>query len=692
MVTALYRRYRPDTFADLIGQEQVTGPLRAALRNNRVNHAYLFSGPRGCGKTTSARILARCLNCAKGPTDTPCGTCPSCRELATGGPGSLDVIEIDAASHNGVDDARELRERAVFAPARDRYKIFILDEAHMVTPQGFNALLKLVEEPPDHVKFIFATTEPDKVIGTIRSRTHHYPFRLIPASVMLPYVQKLLDAEQVSAEPGVLPLVVRAGGGSVRDTLSVLDQLIAGSEDSLVRYDTTIGLLGYTPARVLSGMLSALSQHDAAGLFTAVDSLMQTGQDPRSFVEDLLQRLRDATLAVLTGDAATDLLHGMSAEEIADLRADGQRLGVAGLDRAAQVVDQTLSTMGGSLSPRTQVELMCARLLLTAAPGEATGPANASQALAAAPAAPALAAHTPPAEPAQQVPASTSAPAHQAHGAAAPSSTAPAANAAPPVTAAAPATTPVAPTGPLTAAQITAAWPQILEAAQRRSRLAWMVIKGIQVDGLTDDILALRFDNSHDEQAFRGASGNEKSVEVLRDSIHEILGVRLRFIARLAPGRPAAPAPATAPTPAPTPAPHAPHAPEPRNGQVSAPTPTSDAAPKAAAPQAPADPGASTAPGTSDGAASPTGPAHPTAPAHLMEPPAEPEPEPWAEEGAWPEEQAAAPQPPANAATPGTTPQQQEPAAPQAPRRHHPKYGEAVIREILKAKPVEKDD
>lgn len=674
MVTALYRRYRPDTFADLIGQEQVTGPLRAALRNNRVNHAYLFSGPRGCGKTTSARILARCLNCAKGPTDTPCGTCPSCRELATGGPGSLDVIEIDAASHNGVDDARELRERAVFAPARDRYKIFILDEAHMVTPQGFNALLKLVEEPPDHVKFIFATTEPDKVIGTIRSRTHHYPFRLVPASVMLPYIQKILDAEKVTAEPGVLPLVVRAGGGSVRDTLSVLDQLIAGSEDSLVRYDTTIGLLGYTPARVLSGMLSALSQHDAAGLFTAVDSLMQTGQDPRSFVEDLLQRLRDATLAVLTGDAAADLLHGMSAEEIADLRADGQRLGAAGLDQAAQVVDQTLSTMGGALSPRTQVELMCARLLLTAAPGEATGPASVPRAPAAAPAAPAPAIATAAAAPtpAERVPVSTPTSAQSAE--------TPAASAAVPtpeaLTATAP--TPSAPIGPLSATQITAAWPQILEAAQRRSRLAWMVIKGIQVDGLTDDILALRFDNSHDEQAFRGASGNEKSVEVLRDSIHEILGVRLRFIARLAPGRPAAPAPA-------------PRAPEPRNGQISAPTPTSDAAPKAAAPQAhtpqaPAGPGASTVPGTSDGAA------HPTAPAHPTEPPAEPEPEPWAEEGAWPEEQAAAPQTPADAGAPGSTPPPQGTASPQAPRRHHPKYGEAVIREILKAKPVEKDD
>src|SRR3954449_10634887 len=269
--TALYRRYRPESFAEVIGQEHVTVPLSAALDKDRVNHAYLFSGPRGCGKTTSARILARCLNCAKGPTDVPCGECESCRDLARGGPGSLDVVEIDAASHNGVDDARDLRERAVFAPARDRYKIFILDEAHMVTSQGFNALLKIVEEPPEHVKFVFATTEPEKVISTIRSRTHHYPFRLVPPAQMLEYLAEVCDAEGVMVEAGVLPLVVRAGGGSVRDTLSLLDQLMAGSDDRSVGYERATALLGYTSSALLDEVVLALGTGSGADAFAAVD-------------------------------------------------------------------------------------------------------------------------------------------------------------------------------------------------------------------------------------------------------------------------------------------------------------------------------------------------------------------------------------------------------------------------------------
>ncbi|MDP3209864.1 MAG: DNA polymerase III subunit gamma and tau, partial [Rhodoglobus sp.] len=366
MVAALYRRYRPETFAELIGQSQVTDPLRTALRADRVNHAYLFSGPRGCGKTTSARILARCLNCAEGPTDTPCGVCASCVELSRDGGGSLDVVEIDAASHNGVDDARDLRERAVFAPARDRYKIFILDEAHMVTPQGFNALLKIVEEPPEHVKFIFATTEPEKVIGTIRSRTHHYPFRLVPPAQMLDYVQQLCESEKVTVEPGVLPLVVRAGGGSVRDTLSLLDQLMAGSEGDVVDYERAVALLGYTHGALLDEVIDALGARDAAAAFGSVDRVIQTGQDPRRFVDDLLERLRDLIIVAATSGNASAVLRGVPQDQLDRMTQQASTFGTAELSRAADVVNAALTEMTGATSPRLHLELMVARMLVPA--------------------------------------------------------------------------------------------------------------------------------------------------------------------------------------------------------------------------------------------------------------------------------------------------------------------------------------
>ncbi|CAI3791945.1 DNA polymerase III subunit gamma and tau [Pseudarthrobacter sp. MM222] len=364
VTTALYRRYRPDSFADVIGQEHVTEPLMTALRKNRVNHAYLFSGPRGCGKTTSARILARCLNCAEGPTDTPCGKCPSCVELARGGSGSLDVIEIDAASHGGVDDARDLRERATYAPVRDRYKIFIIDEAHMVTSAGFNALLKIVEEPPEHIKFIFATTEPDKVIGTIRSRTHHYPFRLVPPEPLMAYLELLCGQENVPVAPGVLSLVIRAGGGSVRDSLSVLDQLMAGAGPAGLDYELAVALLGYTHASLLDDVVEAVAASDSATVFRAVDRVIQTGHDPRRFVEDLLERFRDLIIVQAMPESAQSILRGMPADQIARMQNQAHNLGAAELSRAADVTNTALTEMTGATSPRLHLELLCARILL----------------------------------------------------------------------------------------------------------------------------------------------------------------------------------------------------------------------------------------------------------------------------------------------------------------------------------------
>ena len=372
MTTALYRRYRPDTFEQVIGQEHVTKPLQAALRAHRVNHAYLFSGPRGCGKTTSARILARCLNCAEGPTDTPCGQCESCRELATGGPGSLDVVEIDAASHGGVDDARDLRERATFAPVRDRYKVFIIDEAHMVSPQGFNALLKLVEEPPEHVKFIFATTEPERVIGTIRSRTHHYPFRLVPPDILEPYLQTLCDEEHIRVGEGVLPLVIRAGGGSVRDSLSVLDQLMAGAIDGEIAYKTAVALLGYTDTALLDETVDALAGGDGGAAYRVIEKMVSSGHDPRRFVEDFLQRLRDLLIIAVAGDGTNDVLVGTPHDQFERMSVQAKNWGTQALSRAADLTDEALRSMTGATSPRLQLELLIGRILVPGGGVDAT--------------------------------------------------------------------------------------------------------------------------------------------------------------------------------------------------------------------------------------------------------------------------------------------------------------------------------
>lgn len=492
MVTALYRRYRPETFAELIGQTQVTDPLRHALASDRVNHAYLFSGPRGCGKTTSARILARCLNCAEGPTDTPCGTCPSCVELSRDGGGSLDVVEIDAASHNGVDDARDLRERAVFAPARDRYKIFILDEAHMVTQQGFNALLKIVEEPPEHVKFIFATTEPDKVIGTIRSRTHHYPFRLVPPAELLTYIESLCESESVTVEDGVLPLVVRAGGGSVRDTLSVLDQLIAGSPDKTVTYDRATGLLGYTHGELLAEVMNAIAAHDGPGSFVAVDKVIHTGQDPRRFAEDLLDYVRDLIIVDAAGESAAELLPGSGAASRDMMAGIASNIGTQRLSEIADAMSTALTAMTGATSPKLHLELLVARLLVTHSPAESSPVAH----------------QPPPAAEAARAPAVSD----KAQDAA-------------------PENLPAADLPPLSFDALVQAWPAVIDAIAEKKRIVWTAMVGTSIVALDTDVVTIGFPSLASSEVLKKSQGSGLPVnaEIVREAIVEVTGHRVRF-------------------------------------------------------------------------------------------------------------------------------------------------------------------
>ena len=525
MSTALYRRYRPESFAELIGQTQVTIPLTAALRGDRVNHAYLFSGPRGCGKTTSARILARCLNCAEGPTDTPCGVCPSCIELSRDGSGSLDVVEIDAASHNKVEDARELRERAAFAPVRDRFKIFILDEAHMVTKDGFNALLKIVEEPPAHVKFIFATTEPEKVIGTIRSRTHHYPFRLVAPATMLEYLTELCESEGVKVAEGVLPLVVRSGGGSVRDALSLLDQLIAGSEDGFVTLDIASNLLGYTDGSLLDSVIDAFATTDAAQVFAQIDQVIQSGQDPTRFVEDLLERLRDLIVVASVGPAAKTVLLGTPEDQIEKMRLQAEKFGRAELTYAAQIIAAGLKAMSGATSPKLQLEIMAAKVLVPSQDNTELGSLTRIDRLerriglggAAAVPAPVV---TAPVAAAPVASAPASAPASAAPVSAAPAA-APAAPQAMPALA------------PITFDMFKSSYSDVLDKLAGMSRLAWAVILPQTLLAFDGEILDIAFNSEADLASFKNG-GTTSPSELFRRAINEVLGVQVKYRAKVA--------------------------------------------------------------------------------------------------------------------------------------------------------------
>ena len=571
---ALYRRYRPETFQEVIGQDHVTEPLRAALAANRVNHAYLFSGPRGCGKTTSARILARALNCAQAPIADPCGECDSCRELSRGGPGSMDVIEIDAASHGGVDDARDLREKAFFAPVRDRYKVYIIDEAHMVTTQGFNALLKLVEEPPPHLRFIFATTEPDKVLPTIRSRTHHYPFRLIPPRLLSDYLSQLAADEGVVIEPAALPLIVRSGAGSARDTLSVLDQLLGGAGPAGVTHQLATDLLGFTPDTLLDEVVEAFAARDGAAVFSVVDKVVETGQDPRRFTEDLLRRLRDLVIVTAVPDAPATGLIDVPHDVGERLVAQAARFGAIELSRAADIVAAGLTEMRGATAPRLLLELLCARVLLPGADHTSEGvmarlerlerrldvtgvPAAAARATpASAPPDEAPAARPSPApartdESPSPPPAPTSSPGHDAPppmpgivpvpeqpGQPEPEQT-PAASAGA-ATAVAVAEQPAGPRGGLSLVDVRRLWPDILEQTKNRRRLAWMVLsQHAHVVDVDDTRLTVGFANSGARDSFV----NGGCDEILRQAAIDVVGMDWRVESIVDPGGAAAQTP-----------------------------------------------------------------------------------------------------------------------------------------------------
>jgi DNA polymerase-3 subunit gamma/tau len=513
---ALYRKYRPATFAEVVGQEHVTEPLSTALEAGRVNHAYLFSGPRGCGKTSSARILARSLNCAQGPTANPCGVCESCIALAPNAPGSIDVVELDAASHGGVDDTRELRDRAFYAPAQSRYRVFIIDEAHMVTTAGFNALLKIVEEPPEHLIFIFATTEPEKVLPTIRSRTHHYPFRLLPPRTMRALIGRICEQEGVAVDDAVYPLVIRAGGGSPRDTLSVLDQLVAGAEGDRITYQRALGLLGATDMALIDNAVDALAAGDAAALFGAVESVIDAGHDPRHFATDLLERFRDLIVLQAVPDAVSRGVVDGPEDVLDRMREQAVRIGPATLTRYAEVVQAGLGEMRGATAPRLLLEVVCARLLLPSASDaesallqrverietrldmsipapEPTAAAAPSRGVAAAP--------EPKPKPAPEpkpVPAPEPPPAKAAETAPAP--------------------------GGLDAAAVRTMWPTVRDKVRQRSRTTEVMLAGATVRAVEDNTLVL----THASAPLAKRLSEQRNADVIAEALKDALGVNWR--------------------------------------------------------------------------------------------------------------------------------------------------------------------
>jgi len=529
MSLALYRKYRPSIFADVIGQEHVTTPLSNALESGKIHHAYLFSGPRGCGKTSSARIMARSLNCEKGPTPTPCGVCQSCKDLVANGPGSLDVIELDAATHGLVDDARDLRDKAFFAPVQSRYKIYIIDEAHQLGPGAANALLKVVEEPPAHVLFIFATTEPDKLISTIRSRTHHYPFRLVPHTILNTHLEKICEQEGIKVAKGVIPLVVRSSGGSVRDALSVLGQLLAGAGSDGVTYEIAVALLGFTDTALLDEAIDALAARDSASLFNTVDKVVESGADPKRFAQDLLERLRDLIIVDASDQNNSSILNELPQDQLDRIRAQAKLIGVATLIRAADILAQGLTSMRGATPPRLILELICGRILLPASDDAALlarveklerllSISNPTQVLpeksepkaavgAEVKAEPKVESKPAPAKPAQKRAESSKAQEVKPTKVSEKS---------------------IKPSGSIEISALRRMWPEVIESVKKRRRLTWSLLStSAQILSLDDEVITIGMVNIGAKDSFI----RSESDVILSDAFEEVTGVRRRIAA-----------------------------------------------------------------------------------------------------------------------------------------------------------------